>query len=149
MELEEALRANASFAALDDEALARLIDVVHVDAFGDGYEFFAQGDIGDNAYLVLEGEVVATRQAGGKSRELWRMTPGEFFGLLAMTADLPHEVTCRGDGAGRVAVFQRHDLEPLTADAPQVALAVYRAMGKQVAMDFRSVTDEVSRLLTS
>ena len=148
MQLEEALHTNEYFAALDADSLSRLVDVLHIDAFSDGYEFFAQGDIGDTAYLVLEGEVVATRQVGDRTRELWRLTSGEFFGLLAITADLPHEVTCRASGTGRVAVIQRHDLEPLTADAPQLALAVYRAMGKQVALDFRSVTDEVSRLLS-
>ena len=149
MQLDQALHDNEFFAALDEEALARLVDVLHVDAFSDGYEFFAQGDIGDTAYLLLDGEVVATRQVGEATRELRRLAAGELFGLLAMTADLPHEMTCRGAGTGRVAVIQRHDVEPLTVDAPQVALAVYRAMGKQVALDFRSVTDEVSRLMGS
>ena len=147
MRLEEALAANQEFGRLDDDLIARLADVVHVDAFGPNYRFFEQGEHGEAGYLILDGEVVAARSNVGGTGELRRMAAGDFFGLLALTADLPHEVTCRSAGAGRVAVLERSDIEPLVSDAPELALALQWVLGAQIAADFRAVNDEVHRRL--
>jgi eukaryotic-like serine/threonine-protein kinase len=52
--------------------------------FKAGEAIISEGEPGDAAYVIIDGECVATRGAGAEAMELRRLSPGELFGEAAV-----------------------------------------------------------------
>jgi hypothetical protein len=91
------VRANPLFGWLPPVALARLVARLVPVEIAAGATLIRQGDPGDRAYLIAEGELVAERDG----REIGRLAPGAIVGEIALLHDAPrmasvHAVTdCR------------------------------------------------------
>ena len=78
----EILRNIPMFAKIDPPKLKLMAFASERLTFRPGQELFKQGEAGDSAYIVVEGEVAVFRE--GSSRvELTRLGEGAFFGRLA------------------------------------------------------------------
>lgn len=60
-----------------------------------GDEVVRQGERGDCAYLLLDGEVEVLRQKNGVWEQVGRLKSGECFGEIALLADVPRIATVR------------------------------------------------------
>jgi NADH dehydrogenase FAD-containing subunit/uncharacterized membrane protein YphA (DoxX/SURF4 family) len=60
-----------------------------------GDEVVRQGERGDCAYIILDGEVEVLRQSSGGWRQIARLKSGECFGEIALLADIPRTATVR------------------------------------------------------
>lgn len=63
--------------------------------FNPGEIIFRQGDAGDVAYLIREGEVAIQRQDGDEERVLATLRPGDLFGEMAVIDERPRSATAR------------------------------------------------------
>lgn len=81
-----------------------------------GTVLFAQGDEGDVAYVVEEGEIELLRERADGSEELVaRMGPGRYFGELAPLFGLRRTATARARVDTVVTTFTPNDLRSLMA----------------------------------
>jgi len=68
------LKAADLFIGLTDEQLQRLIDISRETTFGANEVIFAQGDEGDNLYIIRQGQVdirVESEPGSSRSRSIW------------------------------------------------------------------------------
>jgi CRP-like cAMP-binding protein len=79
------LRAVRMFAPLSLLMVERLATSLKWMDFVTGDEVFHQGDVGDNFYIIAEGEVEITV----KGRTVGKLGPGDYFGEIALIRDVP------------------------------------------------------------
>lgn len=111
----ELLRGIAIFAPLPTPILERLASLaaeVHIPAMA---AVFAQGDPGDRFYVIAEG--TATVEIGGA--EANTLSPGDFFGEIALLRDVPRTATVRAVDELRLYALERDDfIAAVTGHAP-------------------------------
>jgi hypothetical protein len=97
-----------------------------------GEKLFRIGEAGDDMYVVLEGELVASRPEGSGHKELSRMRRGDSVGDVALfhgsrTADV--------DAAedSRLLRINLQDLERLRRRYPRIGAQVYRNLSESLA----------------
>ena len=64
-----------------------------IETFAEGDAIFREGDEGDAAYVIVEGEVEIWTESGGERRTLTRNVAGEVFGELALLRDMPRSAS--------------------------------------------------------
>jgi len=96
--------------------------------FSGGEVIFKEGDLGDLMFIILEGTVNLTAQAGEKTQVLASLSRGEFFGESALLTDLPRSATASAEDDVTVLPVVRKDLvEGLISD-PESALQLVKIL---------------------
>jgi signal transduction histidine kinase len=93
------LEAVPLFAGLPDEDLARLSTGVTELRLQKGDELFREGDEGDAAYVIIEGDIEITKQADSREVLLAVQGPGTVIGEMALLHEAPRMASgkARGD----------------------------------------------------
>jgi CRP-like cAMP-binding protein len=123
-----ALKRSPLFADLSQkelEALAQISEDLEVEA---GTVLARQGDTGREFFVVLEGEVDVTRDGQTLNPE----GGGDFFGEMALVADLPRTATLTARTPVRLFVLTAQGFRSMLAHSPDVELKVLRAMVKRL-----------------
>jgi len=106
-------------ALLDRPGLYELSQHAVVQDVPSGHVIVTQGDIGDNFYLLAEGEVsVRVREAGGK--EVAKLSAGMFFGEIAVVTRQPRSATVVAITPSRLLCFPRAPLLALIRKYPEL-----------------------------
>lgn len=124
-----ALKRSPLFAGLSNrelEELAQISEDMEVDA---GTVFARQGEAGREFFVVLEGEVDVTRDG----RTLTPQGGVDFFGELALVADMPRTATLTARTPLRFFVLTSQGFRSMLAHNPDVELKVLRSMVKRLA----------------
>jgi CRP-like cAMP-binding protein len=79
----------------DLERYARGLAHLPQRTFKAGEIIFAEGEPGDAAYVVIDGECAVTRLVNGQQQEVRRLKPGELFGEIAIFSGKPRLATVR------------------------------------------------------
>ncbi|MGA2848911.1 MAG: cytochrome P450 [Terracidiphilus sp.] len=77
------------------DALERLFPEFSAESLEPGTTVIHEGDAADRFYVIAEGIAVVTRRADGRSKELARLGPGEYFGEMGMITAQPRNATVR------------------------------------------------------
>jgi signal transduction histidine kinase len=93
--MRDALRSAALFADLSDEDLDRLVDCAYEESAPAGTVVFAEGDPGDKACLILDGEVEILKASGQREVLLAVRGTGEVIGEMALLDAAPRMATVR------------------------------------------------------
>lgn len=147
MSLFDILQQNRFFQSLPNEELNVLTGALTLSKHNDGHVFIREGESGDIIYLVIEGTVVVTQEINGKEQVLESLSAGNFFGLLALIDNSPRNATCYAEGEVVVASFDITAYQELTDDYARISLAFQRALGSQIASDFRQVNERIHEML--
>lgn len=124
-----ALKRSPLFAGLSNrelEELAQISEDMEVDA---GTVLARQGEAGREFFVVLEGEVDVTRDG----RTLTPQGGVDFFGELALVADMPRTATLTARTPLRFFVLTSQGFRSMLAHNPEVELKVLRSMVKRLA----------------
>jgi hypothetical protein len=89
-------------------------------SFAPGQVIIQQGDWGDCAYFIESGEVEVIRDEGGASQVVARLSPGQYFGEMALLADAARNATVRAVTPARVAALGRHNFLMMLQVIPSV-----------------------------
>lgn len=149
MNLFDVLNRNRNFETLSNSELNQLASLMTLSKHDDGHIFIQEGEAGDTIFLLVEGSVVVTKQIENRERLLETLHEGDFFGLLAMVDDEPRTATCLAQGEVVVASLNRDNYQQLVSSSAQTALAFQRALGQQIASDFRNINQQIHDLLYS
>ena len=77
-----------------------------------------QGDFGDSVYVIEEGECEAMRVQNGQPELLATLSPGEYFGEMALLSDSTRNATIRARTAMSVVIIPKADFNKLRQSVP-------------------------------
>jgi len=122
------------FAAVGEDALARIVEHRTVQTFRSGRELFCEAGPALAVYCLLEGRVrLSMAGEGGEEFVLEFCGPGRLLGLRALLAGDPHEATAVAVGDVRACTIPREAMEEVFHHAP----AALRAAARAVALELR------------
>ncbi len=101
-----------------------------------------EGDVGDCAYIILDGHCQADRIVAGKKQMLRLMGPGEMFGEAAVLTNSPRLASVTALMETTVAVVDRIYLEEEMQRSSFIALAI-----RTVATSFLDLNGQTAALL--
>ena len=111
-----ALLATPVFAQLPQPTLERLIANMQLVELSPGAVVFCEGEPGDRMFVVSEGEVIVETNG----HELARLSPGAFFGEIALVTDLPRSATVRAVGRTELLAIDRALLRETAEERPEI-----------------------------
>lgn len=108
------------------EQISRIADEVDIAA---GKVIAAQGSHGTEFFVILDGTVSVEHDG----RHLADLGPGDFFGELALVANVARTATVTATSASRLLVLGRREFRALLADHPTIQSAVLDAVAARWA----------------
>ncbi|HET7499781.1 MAG TPA: Crp/Fnr family transcriptional regulator [Kofleriaceae bacterium] len=93
---------------------------------------FEEGQPGDDMYIVVSGEIELRRQVGDAERVVAVLSPGEFFGEMAILNGRPRSATAVVRAAARLFVVDRTTFEAMLRARPEIALRIIRSLATRL-----------------
>ncbi|WP_374686480.1 cyclic nucleotide-binding domain-containing protein, partial [Promineifilum sp.] len=121
----EFLRKIPLFAALPDDDLQSLCQIVREYHLPAGEVLFEEGSMGDMAYVIRTGEVEIIKISQKREILLAMRGPGEVFGEIALVFDSPRTATVRARTATDLVGIGREDLRKLLQISPSAAASMF------------------------
>ncbi len=104
-----------------------------------------QNALGDALYVIVKGEAVVTREAGGgeeyvRHEEIGRLRPGELFGEMSLIDDLLTSARVSAATPMRLLKLPRDKFEKLLTANDKLAVKVYRSFCRTLSERLRTTT---------
>jgi CRP-like cAMP-binding protein len=129
----ELLRRVPLFLGIEPARLKLLAFTSSVVAFENGDELFRQGEMGDCAFVVLEGSASALIDTPQGELTVARFAQGDLLGEIAILCDLPRTATVRAEDALKVLRISREPFFELLHQFPDMAVQIARLMAERLA----------------
>ncbi|MBL8805266.1 MAG: Crp/Fnr family transcriptional regulator [Rhodospirillales bacterium] len=130
----DALKKIPLFANLDPAKLKLLAFMSQRLTFEPGHAVFSQGDPGDAAYIVLDGEAVISIDTPKGKIDLARMGRNEILGEIAILCDVPR--TAHVTAAENVPLvclkIEKNDFLGLINEFPSMAVEIMRELARRI-----------------
>ena len=107
LRVAEFLKGVEPFSALNPADLSRIAETATLRHFEPGEVIIREGEIGDEMFLISEGEVEVVRQ----DHEVARLGPAEFFGEAALLSGQPRNATVIATEPVDVYVVEKEELD--------------------------------------
>jgi CRP-like cAMP-binding protein len=137
-----ALQRTPMFQGVDASRLRLLAFMGEDRSFRDGEYVVRQGDMSDNAYLILEGRADVIVDFGGDSSVVAQLRDSEVFGEMAMLCESARSASVRASGDLRTLCFEREGMLRLLREFPEMAIEMSRSLAQRL----ERTTTEVARL---
>ena len=136
---------------LNDDQMGALVDCFEIKDYDDGHVFIQEGEAGDRAYIIVDGEVSVTRMKGAEARvkEINRMGSKEIFGIISLIDNKERTASCRAIGAVKVASLGRDSFEELRERSPDIAHHLQRIISRQISRDHGFFSNEIRDVIFS
>jgi HEAT repeat protein len=123
------LRRVPLFADLAPADLRQVAAIASEHSFADGDVIAAQGEPGEELYIITSGEVGVRMAAEGKPEtEVVRRKAGEYVGEMAIITQEPRIASLVAAGDVRTLCIDRQQFEGLLRERPETGLAVMRVL---------------------
>jgi NADH:quinone reductase (non-electrogenic) len=86
--------------------------------FEPGDIVFNQGDLGDNVYVIQQGECDVLREVDGAEKVLATLHAGDYFGEMALLSDLTRNATIQARTAMDILLIPKGDFNRLRKSVP-------------------------------
>ena len=130
------LRKVPLFAELPDADLRHLCSMIKEVNLAPGETLFAEGDPGEEAYVIAEGEIEIVKESSGRDVLLAVRTAGDVIGEAALLEMAPRSATARARGGCKLLAIHKTLLDELVQGSASAArimfhtvLARWRATG--------------------
>lgn len=97
-----------------------------------GTVLFEEGQPGDYMYVVQHGEVEIRRQVGAAERVLAVLTPGEFFGEMAILNSRPRSATAVVRTPATLLVIEGKTFEAMLRARPEIAIRIIKSLATRL-----------------
>ena len=113
------------FSSLDESGLRALLGTLELRAVNAGERVVAQGEPGDEAYVVARGEVEVLRVSEtGESVALARLGHGSLFGEMALLSQAPRAAQVVASRPCLLLVLRKEALDALVSREPELGAAI-------------------------
>jgi NADH dehydrogenase len=99
--------------------------------FEPGQEVFREGDVGDRLYIITRGTAEVTRRNGEGDILLAQLSPGEYFGEMALLNQTTRNATVRCVEALDVLSIPKRDFSALAATLPTMRENLEKVMAQR------------------
>ena len=123
---DSVLRKVSLFADLPDEdvdAICRASKEIHLEP---GEHLFEEGDRGDSAYIIHDGELEVVKQSAGRQMLLAVRKAGDVIGEMALLDASPRTATVRARTAASLVTIHKGQLDQLMATSIAASQAMFR-----------------------
>ena len=127
------LREVPIFRLLEPEDLERIADLARERLDHVGEYLCREGELGDELFVLVEGEVEVSKQVDGAPRVLRTLCSGEHLGELAILREQPRSASVRARIDTRTLVLGGEALRSILEDRPQVGLAMLASLAEQMS----------------
>ena len=133
MDAREALARSQIFAVLERGSLDALARAATVRRFAPGEMVVKEGDEAVSFYVVSQGQLEVVKGLGQKGeRVVATLSPGDFFGEMALLDGFPRATSVRAGGDCECLVLTRWDFLGEVRANIQVALAILPVLSRRL-----------------
>ena len=141
---QEVIRKAHLFTALDDAASASLLANMVSVKIAKGTILFAEGDGGDQLYVIAEGKLkLGTSSGDGRENLLSILGPGEMFGELSLFDPGPRTSSATAVTDAKLLSLGQEKLLPWLAENPKVSLQLLARLAQRLRRTNEAVGDLV------
>jgi signal transduction histidine kinase/predicted CoA-binding protein len=112
------------FEGLPDEDFERLCQMVTEVHLPQGAQLFAEGALGDKAYVIVEGQIEILKFSGGRAVQLAVRQPGEVIGEMSLLEAAPRFASGRARTDSVLLEISHAQLNELLNTSPSAARAM-------------------------
>ena len=138
----ELLRKIPLFANIDPARLKLLAFTSERISFEKNQNLFSQGDMGDAAYVILDGNAAVLVQNQDEEAHVATIEKNEFVGEIAILCDVPRTATVRATGHMETLKIMKEHFLDLMAEFPEMSIEVMRELANRLS----DTTAELSRV---
>lgn len=128
----EALRNIPLFAKIDASKLKLLAFASERVSYGPGQDLFKQGDPGNAAYIILDGEADIIVDTPGGELVVASMKKNDFVGDIAILCDVPRTATVRATKPLSTLVITKDLFFQLVTEFPDMSVAIMRELAQRL-----------------
>ncbi len=128
----EALRNIPLFAKIDASKLKLLAFTSERVNYEPGKDLFKQGDPGDAAYIILDGEADIIVDTPGGELVVASMKKNDFVGDIAILCDVPRTATVRATKPLSTLVITKDLFFQLVTEFPDMSVAIMRELAQRL-----------------
>lgn len=118
----EALRKIPLFSEVGRRDLKRIAEAAVERRYAAGAEIVAEGERGVAMFIIVNGEVEATKRSAEGPLTLSRLGPGAYFGELALFGNHPRNATIRATSAVECLAITEWDFKAELRTDPAIAM---------------------------
>jgi len=105
-----------------------------------GEEVFHQGDVGDKAYVIVEGDADVIIHTADGPRRIVGMKRGELFGELALLCEAPRSATIRAANELSVMTISKDVFLKMVAEDVEMSARVTKAIAERLERTTRDLS---------
>ncbi len=121
----ERLRAVPLFELLSDDDLGRLDSHAETVRLSPGEVLFTEGDVGDRAYVITEGEIEILKNTAERELLLSVRQVDEVIGEMALLREQPRAATARARTSSELIAIPKSEFDALLAGSAEAARALF------------------------
>ncbi len=138
----ELLRQIPLFANIEPARLKLLAFTSERVSFEKDQELFSQGDMGDAAYVILDGTADVLVDSKGNQAHVATIDANEFVGEIAILCDVPRTATVRAKNKLQTLKILKEHFLDLLSEFPDMSVEVMRELANRLS----DTTAELSRV---
>ena len=96
-----------------------------------GQVIFSEGEEGDCAYFIHDGEFAVVRGGSGAEKVIARLTTGQYFGEMALISNAPRNATVRAVTPAKVAVLGKANFLALMKVMPATQQDIMKTVNER------------------
>jgi HEAT repeat protein len=127
------LRKVALFADLAPSDLERVARLAEERGYADGEVIAAEGELGEDLHIIVDGTIRVIQGRDGSERELARRNAGDVVGEMSIITQAPRVATLVADGPVRTISLRHREFESMLRERPSVAMGVMRVLAYRLA----------------
>ncbi len=126
------LRKIPLFAKIEPAKLKLLAFTSERLSFADGQELFHQGDAGDKAFIIVEGEAEVLVDSPGGELKVATLAENDLVGEIAILIDVPRTATVRAASALTTLAISKERFFEMIAEFPEMAVEIMRELAHRL-----------------
>lgn len=142
----ERLRNIPLFAKIEPSKLKLLAFTSRRLTFKSGQSLFQQGDIGDAAYIVIDGTADVVVDTPNGPMTVAKIGKNDFVGEIAILCDVPRTATVTATTDLMTMRITKELFFELVCQFPQIAVEIMRELARRLDLTTRRLQEAVSKL---
>jgi CRP-like cAMP-binding protein len=126
------LRRVPLFSGIESSRLKLLAYTSDVITYQPGQVLMRQGDIGDAAYVIIEGDAQVTVATEGGEIPIAQLHDGDFLGEIAILCDTPRTATVTAKSAVKALRIRKEPFFELLQQFPEMAVEMTRLLAERL-----------------
>ncbi len=128
----ELLRDIPLFSKIDPSKLKLLAFTSERLSFKNGQIIFKEGDVGDSAYIIIDGKAVVLIDTDSGLMEIARLNKGDILGEVAILCDVPRTATVRAEDSLTTLKINKDTFFSLVSEFPQISVEIMRELATRL-----------------